>query len=99
MKIEIEGKPVFAYMKIELQPGEVFIAEADAMATMSADLDMTAKFNGGIFKDICSSVTQSARNHKKMVGYHQVEPNLVELQKRIEEGYDFIAYGPDIVAL
>ncbi len=56
MKIEIEGKPVFAYMKIELQPSEVFIAEADAMATMSADLDMTAKFNGGIFKALLKKV-------------------------------------------
>jgi 2-keto-3-deoxy-L-rhamnonate aldolase RhmA len=66
---------------------------------LSASLGTPGNFNGGIFKDICSSVTQSARNHKKMVGYHQVEPNLVELQKRIEEGYDFIAYGTDIVAL
>lgn len=50
MKVEIEGKPVFAYIKVELQPGEKIIAEADAMATMSAKLDMAAKFNGGLFK-------------------------------------------------
>jgi uncharacterized protein (TIGR00266 family) len=56
MKVEIEGKPVFAYIRLELQPGETFVAESDAMATMSADLDMTAKFNGGLFRGILKKV-------------------------------------------
>jgi uncharacterized protein (TIGR00266 family) len=56
MKVEIEGKPVFAYLRLELQPGETFVAESDAMATMSADLDMTAKFNGGLFRGILKKV-------------------------------------------
>lgn len=56
MNVEIEGKPVFAYLKVELQPGEKFVAEADAMATMSADLDMEAKFNGGLFRGILKKV-------------------------------------------
>jgi len=66
---------------------------------LSASLGTPGEFLGSDFKDICLSVTQAARNHKKMVGYHQVGPNLEELKKRIEEGYDFIAYGTDIVAL
>lgn len=49
MTTEIIGKPAFAYIKAVLQPGETLIAEADAMATMSSDLDMKAKFNGGFF--------------------------------------------------
>lgn len=52
MKVEIEAKPVFAYLKVELQPGEKIIAEADAMATMSSELDMDAKFNGGFFRGL-----------------------------------------------
>lgn len=52
MKVEIEAKPVFAYIKAELQPGETIIAEADAMATMAAELDMSAKFNGGLFRGL-----------------------------------------------
>lgn len=56
MKVEIEGKPVFAYIKVELQPGEKFIAEADAMATMSSELDMDAKFNGGFFRAILKKI-------------------------------------------
>lgn len=66
---------------------------------LSASLGTPGQFDNKTFKDICASVTAKAKNHKKMVGYHQVEPNQEELQKRIEEDYDFIAYGTDIVAL
>jgi uncharacterized protein (TIGR00266 family) len=56
MKVNIEGKPVFAHLRIILEPGETFIAESDAMATMSADMDMTAKFNGGFFRAVAKKV-------------------------------------------
>ena len=52
MNVTIKAKPAFAYLDVELAPGETIMAEADAMATMSAELDMTAKFNGGFFKGI-----------------------------------------------
>jgi uncharacterized protein (TIGR00266 family) len=49
MKIKTEGKPVFAYVVVDLEPGETIIAESDAMSSMSSALDMNAKFNGGFF--------------------------------------------------
>lgn len=52
MNSEIHGAPSFAYIHIDLQPGETVIAESDAMSSMSADLDMKAKFNGGFFKGL-----------------------------------------------
>lgn len=52
MNVEIKAKPVFAYMDVELMPGETIVAEADAMASMSANMDMTAKFNGGLFRGL-----------------------------------------------
>jgi uncharacterized protein (TIGR00266 family) len=52
MNVKIEAKPAFAYLDVELAPGESIVAEADAMATMSSELDMTAKFNGGFFQGI-----------------------------------------------
>lgn len=52
MKTTIEGQPSFAHMHVDLDPGESIIAESDAMASMSADLDMTAKFNGGFFSGL-----------------------------------------------
>jgi uncharacterized protein (TIGR00266 family) len=40
-------------MHVDLEPGESITAEADAMASMSADLDLKAKFNGGFFSGLC----------------------------------------------
>lgn len=53
MNTIIEGRPAFAHMHVDLDPGESVIAESDAMSSMSADLDMTAKFNGGFFSGLC----------------------------------------------
>ena len=52
MQLTIEGVPSFGYVHVDLQPGEKFIAESDAMASMDADLDMNAQFNGGILKGL-----------------------------------------------
>lgn len=49
MRIETEGKPASAYVKVALEPGETIITESDAMSSMSAELDLKAKFNGGFF--------------------------------------------------
>jgi uncharacterized protein (TIGR00266 family) len=48
MKTEINGGPSFAHIHVELQPSELIVTESDAMASMSAELDMKAKFNGGL---------------------------------------------------
>jgi len=52
MKTEIKGAPSFAYIDVELAPGESITAESDAMSSMAADLDMKARFNGGFFSGI-----------------------------------------------
>ena len=49
MKTEIPGKPSFAYIHVDLEPGESVVAESDAMTSMAPDLDMKASFNGGFF--------------------------------------------------
>jgi uncharacterized protein (TIGR00266 family) len=49
MKTVIEGKPAFSFLKVELEPNETIIAESDAMSSMASELDMSAKFNGGLF--------------------------------------------------
>jgi uncharacterized protein (TIGR00266 family) len=48
MKATIEGAPAFAHIHVDLAPGESLIAESDAMASMDADLDMTARLNGSL---------------------------------------------------
>ena len=49
MKAEIRGGDAFSYVDVALAPGEKVVAEADAMSSMSADLDLKARFNGGFF--------------------------------------------------
>ncbi|HUO84112.1 MAG TPA: TIGR00266 family protein [Thermoanaerobaculia bacterium] len=49
MKAQIHGSPSFAYIEMDLGPGESVIAESDAMSTMDTDVSIEAKFNGGFF--------------------------------------------------
>ena len=56
MKADIHGSPSFAYLDVELAPGESIITESDAMATMAADLDIKASLNGGLFSGLCKKL-------------------------------------------
>lgn len=56
MEIRIEGKPVFAHIVANIEPGETIVAESDAMASMSAELDMKASWNGGFFAAILKKI-------------------------------------------
>jgi len=66
---------------------------------LSASLGKPAAFEDPEFKSMVSKIMGAARSSGKGVGYHQVEPDHQALRKRIEEGYDFIAFGTDIVAM
>ena len=48
MEAEIPGKPSFAYVQVDLDPGESIIAQSDAMSSMHADLDLKTALNGGL---------------------------------------------------
>ena len=52
MKANIEGSPAFAHIHFDLEPGDRLTAESDAMASMSAELDMETKLNGGFFSGL-----------------------------------------------
>jgi len=52
MQSTIEGGPSFAHIHVDLEPGETVRAESDAMSSMDADLDMTARFNGGFISGL-----------------------------------------------
>lgn len=49
MRTQIEGSPSFSHVHIDLSPGESIVAEANAMQSMSAQIDMKTKTNGGFF--------------------------------------------------
>ena len=52
METEIRNKPAFANVLVKLQTGDQIVAEADAMASMSASVDIKTRWNGGAFKAI-----------------------------------------------
>jgi len=56
MKSEIKGLPSFGYIDVELEPGESIYTESDAMASMSADLDLSVKLNGNLFSALLKRV-------------------------------------------
>ena len=66
---------------------------------LSADLQIPGKFDDPKFKSLCTDIYNEARKYNKLIGYHQVHPSIDELKKKISIGYDFIAYGTDIIAM
>ncbi len=52
MQATIRGSQAFAYIEADLSPGDVLIAESDSMSSMAADLDLTAKTNGGFLSAV-----------------------------------------------
>ncbi len=52
MEAEIRNKPSFANIHIKLGAGDLVIAEADAMASMSSTIDIKTKWSGGFTKAV-----------------------------------------------
>ncbi len=48
MLVDIQGKPAFTHLQVALNPGEMLLTEADAMASMDAGLDIRATLVGGV---------------------------------------------------
>ena len=46
MKIDVEAKPSYGMAVVQLDKGEVFVAESGAMVAMSTALEVDTKFNG-----------------------------------------------------
>lgn len=91
MRIRTEGKPVFAYVMVDLEPGETIIAESDAMSSMSAELDLKAKFNGGFFIGLAKKflggeslfINHFTNNTSKPLSLHltQATPGDIEIKE------------------
>ncbi len=52
MRYEIVGKPSYSMLKVELEEGEKISAEAGAMVSMSSNIAMETKAQGGIFSSL-----------------------------------------------
>ena len=66
---------------------------------LSASMKLTAEFEHPEFIDIMSHIFSLCNEYNIPFGDHLVLPNPEELQKRIQKGYQFIAYSTDAVFL
>lgn len=66
---------------------------------LSADLGAAGDFSTTAFSQATASVRAACAQAGKAVGIHQVAPDAAELKARVAEGYRFVAYGTDVIAL
>lgn len=97
MKVTVNGKPVFAHVIVELEPGETFIAESDSMSSMSAELDMAAKFNGGLINALLKKyfggeslfVNHFTNNTNKTLNLHLTQPTPGDIEVKELNGNSY----------
>ena len=56
METRIDGSPTFAHIHVDLAPGESIITESDAMSSMSAEVDVNARLNGGLMSGLIKKI-------------------------------------------
>ena len=56
MEATTRNRPSFANIHVKLEPGDKIIAEADAMASMSASVEMKTRWSGGIMAAILKRI-------------------------------------------
>ena len=66
---------------------------------LSADLGDGGNFSASEFIAARAQILEAAQKSGKACGGHQVEPAPENLSAMIEDGFRFIAYGTDVVAL
>lgn len=66
---------------------------------LSADMGRPARFDDPAFVAACDRVTQACKAQGKAAGIHVVQPDPEQLRRRLAEGFRFVAYGTDVIAL
>lgn len=66
---------------------------------LSASLGVTGDFTAPVFVQAVAEIHSRALAANKAVGLHVVEPDPAALRTRIDEGFNFLAYTIDTVAL
>lgn len=66
---------------------------------LSASMGMTGKFEEPLFEKVMSRILALCGQYQVPAGIHVVQPDIKMVDKRIAEGYRFIAYSIDSVFL
>jgi len=66
---------------------------------LSASMGITGQFSSNKFQDCLKKILNSCKKFNIPSGVHIIQPDTNELNKRIKEGYQFIAFSIDAVML
>ncbi len=66
---------------------------------LSASMGLTAQFDHKRYVEASTAILRKCRDHGIIPGIHVVQPDVNEVLKRIDEGFQFIAYSLDITIL
>ena len=66
---------------------------------LSASMNLTSKFEDKKFLDVMQEINTKTKNAKVACGIHVVEPDKLQLNNKVDEGYRFIPYSIDAVVL
>jgi 2-dehydro-3-deoxyglucarate aldolase len=63
---------------------------------LSGSLGIPGQFQNKLMIEAMNKIQASIKTSSKVAGYHVVEPDIDQLQQRVQEGYRFLAYSVDI---
>lgn len=66
---------------------------------LSGSMNLTGQFDHPTFNQVMETLSRKTREHNIPMGLHIVQPDTSVLKSRINDGYQFIAYGIDAVFL
>ncbi|MCX5749183.1 MAG: aldolase/citrate lyase family protein [Candidatus Saganbacteria bacterium] len=66
---------------------------------LSGSMGIPGKFNDTKFIKVIGEISKKVKSKKIALGFHLVQPGAGELNKKIKEGFTFIAYGMDTIYL
>lgn len=90
-------------MSVENADAIAALPEVDAIFLgpydLSASLGTPGNFKTPAFAEAIQTMKAAAKRHNKGLAIHVVDPDPSDLNRRIEEGFDVIAYGTDMICL
>ncbi len=66
---------------------------------LSCELGSPGDITTADFADAVAQVRAACQSNSKALGIHQVEPDAAQLRAKIDEGFHFIAYCTDLIAM
>ncbi len=66
---------------------------------LSADLGQPGNFTSPEILQAISAIKSACGRHKKAFGGHQVAPDIDQLRAKLDDGFGFVAFGTDILAM